>query len=339
MASDPSTFVRQYTDPQAEARACRSECALFDFSFVARARVAGADAVAAISQLTRRPLDDLRPGRIAYAVREDERGHLVSDLTIWRHGDWYEVMSGRAEDISELVSRAHRTCSAQDLSADHAIFAVQGPRSLHVLAELADTEEIANLAYFSFTEVRVADVPCLVGRLGYTGEQGFEILLPRAAAEQVWGELARRAPPAGFAAVDILRIEAGFVLFANEFRVAATAAEAGLWRFSGTRPGQAEPAITLVSFRAEARTQPVLWSPDASVQRPLPGTLTITSACHSPIANGILGLGFAVKSDLDAGVRLHDANGQFTDIEIVPLPFFDGQKRRPRGRWKSVHRL
>ena len=103
MAFDPSTFVAQYTDPQEEARACRSECALFDFSFVARARVAGADAVAAIGQLTRRPLDGLLPGRIAYAVREDERGHLVSDLTIWHHGDWYEVMSGRTEDISELV--------------------------------------------------------------------------------------------------------------------------------------------------------------------------------------------------------------------------------------------
>ena len=339
MAFDPSTFVRQYTDPQEEARACRSECALFDFSFVARARIAGADAVAAIGRLTRRPLDDLRPGRIAYAVREDERGHLVSDLTIWRHGDRYEVMSGRAEDIFELVRRTPRTSGAEDLTADHAIFAVQGPRSLHVLAELSDVAAIANLAYFSFTQARIADVPCMVGRLGYTGEQGFEILLPRRAAGQVWSELAQRARPAGFAAADILRIEAGFVLLANEFRVAATAAEAGLRRFSGTRPVSAEQTIRLVSFKAEARKKPVLWSPGLSVQRPLPGTLTITSACQSPVANGILGLGYAVKSDVEAGERVHDATGQFTDIEIVPLPFFDGQKRRPRRRWESVYRL
>jgi aminomethyltransferase len=337
MAFDPSTFVRQHTDPQEEARACRSECALFDFSFVARARIAGADAVAAIGRLTHRPLDDLRPGRIAYAVRENERGHLVSDLTIWRHGDRYEVMSGRAEDICELVSRT--PSGAEDLTADHAIFAVQGPRSLHVLAELSDVTAIANLAYFSFTETRIADVPCMVGRLGYTGEQGFEILLPRRAAGQVWSELAQRARPAGFAAADILRIEAGFVLFANEFQVAATAAEAGLWRFSGTPPASAEPTIRLVSFKAAAGKKPVLWSPGPTAQRPSPGTLTITSACQSPVANGILGLGFAVQSDVEAGERLHDATGQFTDIEIVPLPFFDGQKRRPRRRWESVYRL
>jgi len=337
MVFDPCAFIRQYTDPQEEARTCRSDCALFDFSFVAGARVAGANAVAAIGQLTRRPLDDLPPGRIAYAVREDERGHLVSDLTIWRYDDWYEVMSGRAEDISELASR---TDGAEDLGAGYAIFAVQGPRSLQVLAEVSDVEAIANLAYFSFTEARVADVPCMVGRLGYTGEQGFEILLPRGSAEQVWGALAQWARPAGFAAADILRIEAGFVLFANEFRVAVTAAEAGLWRFSGARPVLGDPAIMLVGFRAEARETPVLWSPAPSLQRPMPGALTITSACHSPIANGILGMGFAVKSEVDAGMRrLRDATGQFTDIAIVPLPFFDVQKRRPRSRWQSFHRL
>ena len=342
MAFDPRTVVRQYTDPEDEARACRRECALFDFSFIARARVAGADALAAIGQLTRRPLDSLVPGRIAYALREDERGYLVSDLTIWCSGDQYEVMSGRAEDIADLVREASRTCAAQDLSADHAIFAVQGPKSLHALAELMDGEALARLAYFSFTEGCIADVPCTVGRLGYTGEQGFEIVLPRATAKDVWDKLAQRARPAGFAAADILRIEAGFVLFANEFRVAARAAEARLGRFSGlpplsgTRPLSAPQSIVLVSFRAEARRKPVLWSPGPAVRRPLPGTLTITSACQSPVANGILGLGFAVKSDVDARERLHDPNDEFTGIEIVALPFVDAQKRRPRSPWKPV---
>lgn len=333
MAFDPSRLVRQYGDPEDEARACRSECALFDFSFIARARVSGPDALAAIAHLTPRPLEHLRPGRIAYALREDAVGQLVSDLTIWRHGDHYEVMSGRSEDIADLLDAAPADCRVEDLSDSHAIFALQGPKSLDVLAPHLDAEAIARLSYFAFTKARLRDVPCMVGRLGYTGEQGFEIVLPRAAARQVWDDLARRACPAGFAAADILRIEAGFVLFANEFQVPVTASEAGLQRFADMRRDPRERNISLVCFTAATREKPVLWRPGAPVARPLAGILTITSACHSVVANGTLGLGFALRADLDAGRRLADPRGRFADIRVAPLPFYDRGKRRPRAGW------
>src|SRR5262249_57245838 len=115
------------------------------------------------------------------------------------------------------------------------ITALQGPHSLQALAGLTDTGVLARLGYFAFAPVRIADVPCLVGRLGYTGEPGFEILLPNTAAPQLWALLARRARPAGFAAADMLRIEAGFVLFANEVCLSLTAPAAGPARFPRPR--------------------------------------------------------------------------------------------------------
>src|SRR5262249_57514739 len=89
-----------------------------------------------------------------------------------------------------------------------------------------------SLEYFGNGGRNMGGVACRVGRLGYTGERGFEIVLPRAAREVVWTALARHARPAGFAAADILRIEAGFLLFANELRFPVSAAELELGRFA-----------------------------------------------------------------------------------------------------------
>lgn len=337
MAFDLTTVVKQYADPADEVRACRTKSALFDFSFVARARMNSAVALPAINRLTKRSLHDLLPGQIRYAVRENRSGHLVSDLTIWRHRDHYELMSGRAEDIADLVGAAPAVGDVQDLSATTSIFAVQGPSALQALSRLMEVSAISRLGYFTFAEVSLRGLPCIVGRLGYTGEAGFELVLPSSGAKEVWDLLAREVQPAGFIAADILRIEAGFVLFANEFRMPVTASEAGLERFAG-QPTGATPEITLVCFRAATREQPVLWSPPGPILRPVQsGTIGVTSACHSAEAGGTLGLGFALRSDVHAGVPLYDPNGIFKYIRLVSLPFFDPSKRRPRAAWAAAH--
>ena len=337
MAFDSSTLRRDYGDPEREAHACRTDCALFDFSFVRRARLEGPGALDAIAQLTRRPLSGLMPGQIRYALRADSNGRLLSDLTLWKHGEArYDVMSGRSEDIADLIRAARPGCEVEDLSTRTSIIALQGPNSLQALAGLTDTGALGQLSYFAFVPVGIADVPCLVGRLGYTGEPGFEILLPRPAAPQLWALLARRARPAGFAAADMLRIEAGFVLFANEFRLPVTAREAGLERFAGSCAATKAPEIALVCFQADTRKKPVLWRPRTPPARPTRSrTITVTSACHSLRAGGTLGLGYALQSDLTAGTPLHDPAGAFADIRLAPLPFFDRNKRRPRAPWAA----
>jgi glycine cleavage system T protein (aminomethyltransferase) len=338
MAFDPNTIRRDYGDPELEAYACRTDCALFDYSFISRARLCGPGALDTIGELTRRPLTGLLPGQIRYALREDSNGYVLSDLTVWRHGKAsYEVMSGRSEDISDLVLTARPDCDVEDLSARTSIFALQGRGSLQALAGLADVGALSKLGYFTFVPIRICDVDCIVGRLGFTGEPGFEILMPRPAATELWELLARRARPAGFAAADMLRIEAGFVLFANEFRLPVTAREACLERFAGLQGAPEETEIALVCFRANTREKPVLWRPRAPFVRPTGlGMITVTSACHSIQAGGTLGLGYILRSDLRAGAPLHDAIGAFADIRLAPLPFFDPQKRRPRTSWTAL---
>ena len=94
-----------FGDPDGEVTACRTECALFDFSFVQRTEVKGEDAKAVVQSFATRDLNDMPPGKIRYGLRMGENETLVSDLTIWKLSDeHYEVMSGHRPDVRDLQS-------------------------------------------------------------------------------------------------------------------------------------------------------------------------------------------------------------------------------------------
>lgn len=325
-----AALVRDYGDIDAEVAACRSGAALFDFSFMSRGTVSGPAALAAVQALTPRPLDGLRPGRIFYALRVDAAGLARADLTVWRTGpDSFEVFSGRREDIAAL-SGGH------DRSDETCILAVQGPASLAALAPFGDARALARLAYFAQVETVLCGVKCRVGRLGYTGERGFEIVAPAAAKDALWTALATKARRAGFAAADVLRIEAGFVLFANEFRPGVTPAEAGLSRFAAATPRR--PRVALIGFTAQGRARPTLFSPAPELEfPPRAGDIAVTSAAWSAAAGAVVGLGY-VLADAANGV-LRDPGGVFTAFRQQPRPFVDLEKRRVRGGWGETDLL
>ncbi len=326
--------VDDFGDAAAEARACRHDCALFDFSFLECARLQGAGARDVIEKFTGRSLAILDAGKIFYALRVDGTGAVTADLTVWRTAeDSYEVMSGRRQDVVDLLHRAGSSAEVTIVSNEIAVLALQGPNALEALGRLGDTSQIRPLGYFSFNEATLGGTPCRVGRLGYTGEAGFEIVLPRAAKENFWHSFSRVARPAGFIAADMLRIEAGFALFDNEFRVPVSPEEVGFGRFYRSG-GFASPPLTLISFCAEADTLGLPWQPSGDLRRPFKlGEIVVTSACRSNAAGRILGLGY-VRADTEASTRLYDPTGTFHDIRRTALPFYDTAKRRPRMAWR-----
>ena len=333
MSFDAGAMVRDYGDPWAEARACRTDAALFDFSFMARGRVSGPGALAAIEALQPRPMADLPSGRIRYALRPDASGAIVADLTVWRIDETtFEAMSGRAVDIADLGRLAGARTDFADLSAATAVLALQGPGALAALRGLADPEALARLPYFGFTPATIDGIECLVGRLGYTGERGFEIVLPAERRDAMWRTLSGRARPAGFAAADILRIESGFVLFANECRFAVSGEESGLPAFGGPSPWPAR--VRLTGFEARTAEPPVMWQAQRTTLPERADEIRISSACHSPHLGRTIGFAF-VRANAPSGLidSLNDADRRFTDIRLLPMPFFDPEKRRPRGAW------
>ena len=97
----------RFRHPAAEARACRTDCALFDFSFLECARLQGPRACSIIETFIGRSLQALAEKQIFYALRVDAGGAMVADLTIWRTGaQSFDVMSGRREDVAEPLPGA-----------------------------------------------------------------------------------------------------------------------------------------------------------------------------------------------------------------------------------------
>lgn len=323
-------LTRDYGDIVGEAVACRTSAAVFDFSFMSRAQVAGPHALAAVQALTHRDLSNLPVGRLCYCLRRTPSGHVAVDLTVWRiASDTFEVMSGRHRDIADLLTLAP---GAVDLSDTCVIYALQGPHSLNVLSEFANRAALGELPYFGCSQLNVLGIPCLVGRLGYTGEAGFEIIAPKERETELWNALTSRASPAGFAAADILRIEAGFILFANELSLPVRAHELGLAAFSGEFEAQESQTMPLVAFTAETDIRPILWQPAKGLGRPQQADeIIITSACWSPLANATLALGYTCTTD--ENISLRDNDGIFHEIRLVKRPYYDPQKLRPRAPW------
>lgn len=324
-----------YGNPAQEVETCRNDCALFDFSFVRRASIVGSDAASFLESFSGRQLSGTREGKIRYAIRVKEDGNLLSDLTIWKMTDeHFQVMSGHHDDIKALQSLGGS--AVRDLSSDTAIFAVQGPNSLRTLAPLCATPtHLEQLQYFEWASVTIANVECLVGRLGYTGEAGFELICGKSAAKQLWPALTKHISPAGFIAADVLRIEAGFPLFWNDFAIPVDLWEAGLNSFSDATPPTARAnALKRVCFTADAHFVPIMWRPARRPVRPKKGgEIAVTSACSSARAGRVLGLGFMLSCEAKDCPELSDPSGCFANIRLETLPYYDPAKARPRAAW------
>lgn len=332
MAFDIARVTPDFGDVEGEARAARERAAVFDFSFVARARLLGRDPAAILERFQTRPVADMAAGAIRYALRLGADGAVEADLTLWRIDEHvFEVMSGRREDVAALAALAGPDAAVVDLSDAGAIFAVQGPDTLDALAPLGERDRLAAIPYFGHAEATIAGIPCRVGRLGYTGEKGFEIIADKTDAARLRAALAERARPAGFAAADILRIEAGFILFANECRLGADPAALGLER--AAPHALAHSPLRLVAFTAAPAPIRSPWRPDG-LHPPARGEIAITSASASVALRGqTIGLGFVHAAEAAPGTRVRDHACRFGEVRVERIPLYDPAKQRPRGPW------
>jgi len=329
------TWRRQAVCPEREAERCRQGVALFDFSFMSVVRVSGAGSAALISDYVQRDLSNMSVGGIRYCVHADSEHRVRSDLTVWKVDDQvFEVMTGEAADVKSLAAQSTCRARVKDLSACTAIFAVQGPLSLARILPACDERSLERLGYFSFCDVKIHGVPARIGRLGYTGERGFELVVHIDDSQYLWEALSQTIEVAGFATADVLRIEAGFSLFCNEFSVGATAKELGMSRFVDSAVEDSEDAMALVCFSATAKQKPVLWQrPPGATANLRRGELLATSACFSTLAGSVLGLGYVVPGPIETMSSLVDPLGCFENITIRPRPFFDPEKKSVLGGW------
>lgn len=346
----------RYRSEIAEHNAVRTAAGLFDLSHMGELLVTGSDAAAALDYALVSEISAIRPGRAKYTMISDSDGGVIDDLIVYRLADEEFLVVANAANTAtvaaELTDRAvGRAAVVDDRTEDYALIAIQGPRSADIAAMLTETD-LPSLKYYASYQARVADRDVLLARTGYTGEDGFEIFAAPDDAPALWAALTEAGHdagliPAGLAARDSLRLEAGMPLYGNELSRQTTPYEAGLGRvvkldkasdFVGKKALAARakqaPARLLAGLVGQTRRvprhgYPVLWEGKPSG--------TVTSGAHSPTLGRPIAMAY-LDSAAAADAAQHaqqatdsqlaiDIRGSAEPAALVKLPFYRRQDR------------
>lgn len=221
----------------AEHRAVREAAGLFDVSHMGEFELTGPGALDFLLYVAANDAGRVAVGQAQYSVLCREDGGVLDDLLLYRLPDrWMVVVnaSRRERDLAWMAEHARGfEVEIRDISDETGLIALQGPRAAEILAPLAEGVDLDGLGYYRFAQGRVAGVPALVSRTGYTGEDGFELYLAAGDTAPVWKALLEGGRPlgllpAGLGARDSLRLEMGYALYGNDLDEEHTALESGL---------------------------------------------------------------------------------------------------------------
>jgi len=205
------------TSHELEYFALRHAAGLIDVTPLFKYEVRGPDAAALLSRAMVRDIGRLGVGRVAYVCWCDDAGKVIDDGTVSRLDPERFRVTAADPSLAWFQDLARRLrVSIDDRTDELAALALQGPRSHAVLAAACDPP-LAELRFFRVASTRLAGVPVEVSRTGYTGDLGYEVWVPAPHALQVWDALidagaAHQLTPVGLDALDVARIEAGFVM-------------------------------------------------------------------------------------------------------------------------------
>ena len=214
----------------AEHQQTRSAAGLFDVSHMGQVTVTGVEAAAAIEALVPAAIQGLAPGRSRYSFFTNDDGGILDDLMITRTADGLFVVVNAACKDADFARLKAGLSDHAEVRMDETVglLALQGPAAADVLARLAP--EVAAMAFMTQIEAVLEGAACRVSRAGYTGEDGYEISVPAAAAEALARRLLAEPEVAavGLGARDSLRLEAGLCLYGHDIDETTTPVEAGL---------------------------------------------------------------------------------------------------------------
>jgi aminomethyltransferase len=246
-----------YTGVLEEHAACRAHAVVFDVSHLGTVAVRGRGARAVLQWALTNDLDRIAPGRAQYTHLLDEHdAHVVDDIIVWWLADDDFRVMPNASNTAPLVdalrdarARADGPCDVDDVTAERAVLAVQGPASRALLAAVAPGA--ARVERFAVAATEVLGAAAVVAGTGYTGEDGVELEVPAAHAGAVWDALlAAGVAPAGLGARDTLRLEAGLPLHGHELGPGITPLQAGLGWVVGWDKGDFRGRAALDAERA-----------------------------------------------------------------------------------------
>lgn len=328
-----------------EHHAVRNSSGLFDISHMAEIAVLG-DAEQFLDFAVVSKVSALADGRAKYTMICEADGGVIDDLIVYRISARDYLIIANASNRKEVVKalelrRDGFDVDIQDISDDFALLAFQGPKSAHILQSLitADSDgvlyDLTNLKYYAIAPADIAGISVMIARTGYTGEDGFEILVANSSAEEIWDLISEQGvTPCGLASRDTLRLEAGMPLYGHELERDITPFEAGLEKIIsfdkefvgidalGAKVGKT-PAKKLYALKGEGRR-----AARADYEIFLPGSDQSIGKVTSGVLSPTLGYPIAMaylsgELDLPVGSKLEaDVRGTKVEYEVVAMPFY-----------------
>jgi aminomethyltransferase len=342
-----------------ESLAVRNAAGIFDVSHMGRAIIKGNDSEAFLQQMTSNDVSSLNDNQGQYSLLCNPDGGIRDDIFVFKLGkDEYLLgynAANRSSDYNWFVThKSGFNVETEDISTRSALFAVQGPRAVPLVTEAAHDSNLANLPRFGCTTTEIGRVRVLLSRTGYTGEDGFEVLVPDSAIDQpknakmVWDELlatgkSKGLELCGLGARDLLRLEAGYCLYGTDIDEKTNPFEAKLGfvvkltkdfigRSKLQEAKQNGPNKFRVGLMMQNRAIP---RHGFSISANGKDIGVVTSGTLSPILNTGVAMGYAQQPNTREGaivqVRIRD---RYEPARITKPPFYDttkfGYSRKPQ---------
>ncbi len=333
----------QYSTIVEEHQAVRQRVGVFDISHMGRLTFDGPGMLDWLERVTTNHVAKLHLDQIQYSLMANEQGGLIDDILVYRHQYGFYLVCN-ASNRNSVVGQfeAHRQGAVgnfHDRTRDTAMIAVQGPQALATVQPLCD-QPLADVKYYHLVMGRVlGDVNAVFSRTGYTGEDGFELIVAAGQAERVWNAILESGQPHGITACglgarDTLRFEAAMPLYGHELSAATNPYAALLgWAVklekgefvgrSALREWKRNPGAVRVGLRLEgkriARQGAVILDGGREVG-------AVSSGTFAPTLQLSLAMGYVEPALVRPGTMLAvDVRGRREPAVVVDLPFY----RRP----------
>lgn len=336
-----------------EVEACRKRAILFDGHAMGELHVRGPDALKAVQRVCANDLSRAKSGRCIYTSLCTPEGGILDDLVVFCLSPDHFLLTVAAFNVDktpgwvEKHTRDLNVCVI-DQSAGTTCLEIQGPASRKILAKVTEFD-VSNdrLPYYRFVQGKVAGIDCLVGRLGVTGELGYELFYDPGHAWTMYDALFEAGRAEGLAlcgnrTIGMLRLEKVYHIYTREIDETTNPFEAGLGRtvkldkgdFIGrdalARIKEAGAARKLIGFDAGAR--PVVIPPRAAIAIAGREVGKVTAAAFSPTLRRTIGLGYVQPSHTQLGTELTIASESGNiSVRVVEIPFVDPKGDRLRG--------
>jgi aminomethyltransferase len=328
----------------------RDAAGLFDVSHMGQAFLKGPDhatVAAAIEALVPGDIRDLAPCAIRYTLLLNEKGGILDDLMVSRtakDGVLFLVVNAACKDADFAHIEKHLPAGVTlQRLPERALIALQGPKAAEVFARFAP--EAAAQAFMTGMEMKVAGIPCMVSRSGYTGEDGYEISVPEAEAVALTKKLLAEAEvkPIGLGARDSLRLEAGLCLYGHDIDETTTPVEAALtWTIGKRRREEANfpgAKIILDQIANGAARKRVGLLPEGKAPAREGTEITdaggrvigkVTSGGYGPSTGGPIAMGYveAACAKVDTPVELM-VRGKGRPAKVASMPFVQKRFHKP----------